>query len=69
MRFKVSALTFIVQSVKDSIFKCRATTMRKTHSLYTQIINRCFNQLIKKGFGLADVDAMAWRFRMDTLCH
>ena len=38
MRFKVSALTFIVQSVlyesiKDSIFKCGATTMRKTHSL------------------------------------
>ena len=37
--------------------------------LYTKIINRCFNQLIKKGFGLADADAMAWRFRMDTLCH
>ena len=59
----------IVQSIKASIFKCKATTMRKAHSLYTHIINRCFNQLIKKGFGLADVDAMAWRFRTDTLCH
>ena len=36
--------TFIRFSIKGSIFKCKMIEMRKTHSLYTQII-RCNTQM------------------------